>query len=97
MNPRMMRVLLRAKTQTTDEAPQQVGDVMYRFKQASEKTFLTPFGEMELFRNLFQADEGGPSYVPLDAMWGMVGEFASVEVREGVLFAVSKRLSFGGE
>lgn len=72
-----------------DEAAKQVGDVVYRFKQASEKTFLTPFGKMELSRNLFQADEGGPSYVPLDEMWGMVGEFASVEVREGVLFAVS--------
>ena len=72
-----------------DEAPQQVEGVVYRFKQPSEKTFLTPFGKMTLFRNLFQADEGGPSYVPLDGMWGMVGEFATVEVREAVLFCVS--------
>ncbi len=72
-----------------DEAPQEVEGVLYRFKQPSEKTFLTPFGTMKLSRNLFQADEGGPSYVPLDVMWGMVGEFATVEVREAVLFAVT--------
>lgn len=72
-----------------DEAPQPVEGVLYRFKQPSEKTFLTPFGKMTLSRNLFQADEGGPSYVPLDGMWGMVGEFATVEVREAVLFTVS--------
>ena len=72
-----------------DEAPQQVEGVLYRFKQQSEKTFLTPFGKMKLSRNLFQADEGGPAYVPLDVMWGMVGEFATVEVREAVLFAVT--------
>ena len=42
---------------------------------------MTPFGKMKLSRNLFQADEGGSSYVPLDVMWGMVGEFATVEVR----------------
>ncbi len=72
-----------------DEAPKQVENVLYRFKQQSEKTFLTPFGKMKLSRNLFQADEGGPSYVPLDVMWGMVGEFATVEVREAVLFTVS--------
>ena len=72
-----------------DEVPKQVEGVLYRFKQQSEKTFLTPFGKMKLSRNLFQADEGGSSYVPLDVMWGMVGEFATVEVREAVLFAVS--------
>ena len=70
-----------------DQTPQEVEGCLYRFKQSSEKTFLTPFGKMPLSRNLFQADEGGPSYVPLDAMWGMVGEFATVEVREAVLFA----------
>lgn len=70
-----------------DETPQNVDGVWYRFKQPSEKTFLTPFGEMPLFRNLFQADEGGPSYVPLDLMWGMKGEYATIEVREAVLHA----------
>lgn len=72
-----------------DETPKNVNGVPYRFKQQSEKTFLTPFGEMPLFRNLFQADEGGPSYVPLDAMWGMVGEYATIEVREALLYGVT--------
>lgn len=72
-----------------DELPQEVGGVLYRFKQPSQKTFLTPFGKMALSRHLFQADEGGPSYVPLDAKWGMGGEFATIEVRESVLFAAA--------
>lgn len=72
-----------------DETPKNVDGVLYRFKQQSEKTFLTPFGEMTLFRNLFQADEGGPSYVPVDIQWGMVGEYATVEVREAILYAIT--------
>ncbi len=72
-----------------DETPKDVDGILYRFKQPSEKTFLTPFGQMTLFRNLFQADEGGPSYVPLDLMWGMAGEYATLEVREALLFAAA--------
>jgi hypothetical protein len=64
-----------------------VDHTLYRWKQVSEKTFLTPFGPMRLARNLYQADRGGPAYVPLDVHWGMVGEFATIEVREAVLFA----------
>ena len=37
---------------------------------------------MSLSRRLYQADRGGPSFVPLDAHWGMLGEFATAEVRE---------------
>lgn len=59
----------------------------YRWKRASPKRFLTPFGPMVLARNLYQRDDGGASYVPLDRQWGMEGEFATVEVREAVLFA----------
>lgn len=64
-----------------------VNETVYRFKQASAKRFLTPFGPMDLSRNLYQADAGGPCYIPLDATWGMTGEFATLEVREAVLFA----------
>ena len=64
-----------------------VNERLYRFKQESEKTFLTPFGPMELTRNLYQRDAGGPCYIPLDEKWGMAGEFATVEVREAVLFS----------
>ena len=63
-----------------------VEDTLYRYKQPSGKLFLTPFGPMWLTRNLYQADRGGPSYVPLDHHWGMVGQFATVDVREAVLF-----------
>ncbi len=65
----------------------QVNGMLFRRKQASAKTFLTSFGSMTLERSLYQADGGGPSYVPLDALWGMEGEFATVEVREAVLLA----------
>lgn len=65
----------------------EVNGIAYRRKPASRKRFMTPFGEMILERHLYQADRGGPSYVPLDAHWGMVGEFATVEVREAVLWA----------
>lgn len=64
----------------------EVEDTLYRYKQPSGKLFLTPFGPMGLTRKLYQADRGGPSYVPLDHHWGMVGQFATVEVREAVLF-----------
>ena len=71
----------------TDAPALQVNGTLFRRKQASAKTFLTPFGKMRLERSLYQADGGGPSYVPLDALWGMEGEFATVEVREAVLLA----------
>lgn len=64
-----------------------INETVYRFKQASTKTFLTPFGPMPLARNLYQADVGGPCVIPLDETWGMTGEFATLEVREAVLFA----------
>jgi len=60
---------------------------LYRLKMASRKRFLTPFGPMALERNLYQSDSGGASYVPLDRQWGMEGEFATVDVRESVLFS----------
>lgn len=65
----------------------QVNGTLFRRKQASAKTFLTPFGPMCLERSLYQADGGGPSHVPLDVLWGMEGEFATLEVREAVLLA----------
>ena len=65
----------------------EVEGTLYRYKQPSRKRFITPFGEMSLERKLYQADDGGPALVPLDRQWGMEGEFATVEVRESVLFA----------
>ncbi len=52
---------------------------LYRWKKASPKRFLTPFGGMVLRRNLYQQDLGGLTYVPLDRKWGMEGEFATLD------------------
>ena len=71
----------------TDASSVMINGTVYRFKQASAKTFLTPFGAMELSRNLYQREVAGPCYIPLDEHWGMVGEFATLEVREAVLFS----------
>jgi hypothetical protein len=60
-----------------------------RWKCVSEKTFLTGFGSITLDRNLYQADAGGDSYVPLDRFWGMAGEFATEEVREAAMFSAA--------
>lgn len=57
-----------------------------RFKLASEKEFVTPCGPLILRRRLFQADHGGPTVAPLDEAWGMVGQFATPEVRELAAF-----------
>ena len=71
-----------------EEAPRlEIDGEGYRWKKTSAKRFLTPFGPMVLERNLYQRDYGGSSYVPLDRQWGMEGEFATVEVREAVLFS----------
>ena len=58
-----------------------------RFKMVQGKKFVTPFGKMTLARKLYQADRGGQCHIPLDAAWGMEGQFASLEVREAVLYA----------
>ena len=65
----------------------EVGGRVCRYKQSSPKRYITPFGPMVLSRRLYQADQGGLAFVPLDRQWGMEGEFATVEVRESVLFS----------
>jgi len=60
-----------------------------RFKIESEKRFITPFGEIKIGRRLYQADEGGQSYIPLDAKWGMLNEFATIEVRDAILYCTA--------
>ncbi|MGH7600897.1 MAG: hypothetical protein ACREOI_31450, partial [bacterium] len=66
-----------------------VNGQVLRFKIASAKIFLTPFGEMTVTRNLYQADTGGPGYAPLDEKWGMTGEYAMPQVQECVLLAAA--------
>jgi hypothetical protein len=67
----------------------EVGGVTFRYKLDSEKEFLTPGGIVKLMRRVYQPDVGGKCYVPIDAAWGMEGQFATVEVRDAALYAVA--------
>ena len=60
-----------------------------RWKMASPKSFLTPFGTMQITRSLYQADVGGKSYCPLDDFWGMKDEFATEDVRQAITFSMA--------
>lgn len=59
----------------------------FRFNAVRDKRFLTPFGEMELPRRCYQNKSDTRSHVPLDAAWGMEGQYMSPQVREAVLFS----------
>ena len=61
----------------------------YRLKsEASNKTFLTVFGELELTRRYYHCHLGGAGIVPLDEAWDMQGRrYAVPEVVENVLWA----------
>ena len=60
----------------------------YQFNRTSSKEFSTLFGKSAFERRLYQNDDG-ESFVPLDHAWNMEGQFATIEVREAVLFALS--------
>jgi len=60
----------------------------YQFNRTSNKEFSTIFGKSVIERRLYQ-DENGESFVPLDHAWNMENQFATLEVREAVLFAQS--------
>jgi hypothetical protein len=64
-------------------------DQTVRFKATSTKMFLTSFGKIPIDRRLYQADTGGPSYVPLDHFWDMDGHFATEDIRQAVCFAMA--------
>lgn len=44
---------------------------------------------MSITRSLYQCDRGGAAYVPLDADWGMQGEYATPAVQECILFGMA--------
>jgi len=69
-----------------DDVLEHKGQLM-RLKRISPKRFMTPFGDMVLARKVYQPDRGGACFVALDAAWGMQGEFATVEVREAVVYS----------
>ena len=58
----------------------------YRFKQAVDKEWMTLWGKVVLPRRLYQADRGGPSWVPLDERCGMVGRFMVPELERVTAF-----------
>ena len=52
----------------------------HRFKQVSEKDWLTAFGIAKITRRYYQPDAGGEGVVPLDVCCGMVDRFATPDV-----------------
>lgn len=76
-------------TAESDAETIEVDGVTHRYKLDSEKEFLTPGGMIELIRRVYQPDAGGKCHIPLDAAWGMEGQFATVEVRDAALYAVA--------
>ena len=64
-----------------------VNDQKYQFNRTSKKEFQSPFGKFTLERRLYQ-NQNGESFIPLDHAWNMENQFATLEVREAVLFAL---------
>lgn len=63
------------------------GGETYRFKQYSKKTFISLWGRMAVPRKLYQNAGDSKSYCPMDAAWGMVDEYLTLEVREAAAMA----------
>lgn len=59
----------------------------FRLKAMVDKTYLIPFGEMLLSRRFYQNASDTKSHVPLDAAWGMEGQYMCTELREAVSLA----------
>jgi hypothetical protein len=73
----------------TNEETIMKSDGLYRFKLESSCKFLTAFGEVDISRRVYQKDRGGDSIVPLDLLWGMADEYATLDVRESVSYSVA--------
>jgi hypothetical protein len=50
----------------TDGSPINVAEKKYTSKGSHSKTYQCPFGEFELCRHVYQSNEGGSTYCPLD-------------------------------
>lgn len=79
-----LRVYVESKEEKRDVIC--VGQDLYRFKYVSGRDFLSPWGNVRIERRLFQ-NARDETHFPLDAAWGMSGEFMMAEVREAVAFA----------
>lgn len=62
-------------------------DEAYRFKQFSNKTFISLWGQTTVSRKLFQNADDTRSFSPMDEAWGMADEYLTMEVREAVAYA----------
>ncbi len=71
-----------------DTIPLDDGRVM-RWKRKVDKKFMTIGGEVTISRNVYQADSGGETYVPLDHTMGTVGHYALPDVREAIAYIVA--------
>jgi len=60
-----------------------------RFRDASTKEWLTPFGRASISRRMYASDGGGAAHVPVDEACGMTGQFMTPEVAEMAMFAVA--------
>jgi len=63
------------------------GGEIHRFKQVSEKEWLTPFGLARVRRRYYQPDAGGEGVVPLDERCGMVGRYLTPDLEEATAYA----------
>jgi len=59
----------------------------YRFKSATTKTWLTPFGLASVTRRYFQQDTGGLGIIPIDEACGMVDRYCTPDVEQMVAFS----------
>jgi len=59
----------------------------FRFKVASTKQWLTPFGVATVSRRYYQPDVGGDGVIPLDEQCGMVDRYCTPDVEEMVAYA----------
>lgn len=60
---------------------------IFRYKYHSSRPFLTFVGSIDIARRVYQNDRGGKAFVPLDRKWGMEHEYATLDVREAVLYS----------
>ncbi|MEK7784956.1 MAG: hypothetical protein AAB658_05950, partial [Chloroflexota bacterium] len=83
------RATFQAFLESKEEARDVVvaGGESFRFKYTSEKRFETLWGVMGVRRRVYQNASDTKSHVPLDAAWGMAGQFMTMEVREAVAFS----------
>ena len=80
---------LASSREETSQTVEREGTV-YRFKQESEKEWMTLWGRVRMPRRLYQADVGGQSVVPLDERCGMIDRFMVPEIERVVAYLGSE-------